>query len=322
MSKSIKSTPCALSAPDRSNGVQWLTVGAAAEGQRIDNFLHRHLRGVPRSHIYRLLRSGQVRINGGRIRAHYRLRSGDRLRLPPVRTATPRSGPSPPPGLMRRVVAAVLREDAHFMFLDKPGGVPVHGGTGNPWGIIELLSRYRPELTQLSLAHRLDRETSGVLVLAKHRRALLGFQDALRHGEVVKVYQALLAGNVTEDRWRVSMSLARRRGEVRVDTGGKPAVSEFAVLRHLDGATLVRVRLHTGRMHQIRVHAAHSGHPVLGDPRYGDFAANRAWRRRGLRRLFLHAERLAFDWDGSHYEIRTPLPPELDAVVQTAEGAP
>ncbi len=316
MSKRIKSETHAQSAPPRSSGVQLLTIGASGHGQRVDNFLCRHLRGVPKSHIYRLLRSGQVRVNGGRIRAHYRLQPGDRLRVPPVRVAH-REGPAAraPRHLSARVASAVLREDEHFLILDKPAGVAVHGGTGNVWGVIELLRGLRSDLPELSLAHRLDRDTSGCLVLAKHRAALLGFQDALRQGRVTKTYLVLLGGRVTENGWRVEAPLGRVEGAMRVTDAGKRAVTEFRVLRRMPGATLVRARLRTGRMHQIRVHAAHVGHPVLGDDKYGDFAANRLWRKRGLRRLFLHAERLVFGFGGRRYDVRARLPGELESVL-------
>ncbi len=313
MSKSIKSGP---SRP----AVRLVTVDEAAEGQRVDNFLIRHLRGVPKSHIYRLLRSGQVRVNGGRIRAHYRLRPGDRLRVPPVRVATQPLSHGPPPRLVDRLTAAILQEDADFIVLDKPCGVAVHGGTGNPWGVIETLRAAWPGSSRLTLAHRLDRDTSGCLVLARRRRALLGFQDALRAGTVTKEYLVLLHGRL-ERRRRVEVPLVRQAGAMRAGVGGKPARTEFEIVQSLPDATLVRARLHTGRMHQIRVHAAHLGHPVLGDEKYGDFAANRAWRRRGLRRIFLHAARIAFRFEGRGVEAEASLPPELDAVLSQAQVA-
>lgn len=312
MSKRIKSAPSQA-------GVTLLTIDVSSQGQRVDNFLARHLRGVPRSHIYRLLRSGQVRVNGGRIQPRYRLQPGDRLRVPPVRRTTPTGRrKAPPAGLLQRFEGRVLHEDPGFIVLDKPAGVAVHGGTGNPWGVIELLRAGRPDLPELALAHRLDRDTSGCLVLAKHRPALLAFQTALRAGTVVKEYQVLLRGRVRQRRWRVTAPLSRRSGAVRVDPRGRSAHTEFEVLKHLPGATLARVRLHTGRMHQIRVHAAHAGHPVLGDDKYGDFTANRHWRALGLGRLFLHAASLRFDSGRYAVSTEAPLPAELEAVLARA----
>ncbi|NIP71658.1 MAG: 23S rRNA pseudouridine(955/2504/2580) synthase RluC [Gammaproteobacteria bacterium] len=303
-----------------------VTVDAEQDGQRIDNFLLRHMKGVPRSHVYRILRRGEVRVNKGRIRAGYRLRSGDRVRIPPVRQAAPRTAPRPPHGLLQRLEQAILYEDADLMVLDKPAGIAVHGGSGLQFGIIESLRVLRPD-EPLELVHRLDRDTSGCLLVAKRREALLDLQAQLRAGELHKRYLALILGDWKGGRRTVSAPLRKnvvRGGErvVRVSERGKVATSVFSPVARLSGATLMEVELTTGRTHQIRVHAAEVGHPLAGDPKYGSAEFNRRMRRYGLKRLFLHAYALGFRRPASGKElyISAPLDPALQRVLDRLEG--
>lgn len=290
-----------------------LEVGEESEGQRIDNFLLRHLKGVPKSHVYRVVRSGEVRVNSGRIKPEYRLRRGDRVRLPPVRIAerVPVAAPA-------SVTLPVVFEDAALLVVDKPSGVAVHGGSGISHGVIETLRARRPQARFLELAHRLDRDTSGLLVLAKKRSALVEFHRMLREGEVEKIYLALAKG-----RWRggprelddALHKFVTGEGERRVAVrqGGMRALTRVKPLKTGTGWSLLELRLMTGRTHQIRVHLAHAGHPVLGDDKYGDFALNRTLAPRGVKRLFLHAGRIVFAHPatGERMTLDSPLPPDM-----------
>ncbi|MFP4682734.1 MAG: RluA family pseudouridine synthase [Ectothiorhodospira sp.] len=310
-------------------GVTHREIGPNEAGQRLDNYLLRHLKGVPRSRVYRLLRKGEVRVNKRRSKPDYRLAQGDQVRLPPVARGEPRSleGQPLPEGLAQTLAGAVLLEDEDLLVLNKPAGLPVHGGSGVAVGVIEALRRLRPDAPFLELAHRLDRETSGCLVLARNRPALQTFHDCLRQGEVDKTYLALVGGQWQGGARRVNEGLARdvRRGEmrlVRVDEQGREADSLFTPLAHYDGGTWMEVKIGTGRTHQIRVHAAHEGHPVAGDRHYGDFAFNRRMRRLGLRRLFLHARSLSFTLpsSGRTYDVDAPLDPDLARVLERLGG--
>ncbi len=298
--------------------------GAGSEGQRLDNFLLRELAGVPRSRVYRLLRRGEVRVNGKRKRADYRLAAEDEVRLPPLREApVPDGRPARLPGaLIEAVRAAIVHEDERLLVLDKPAGLAVHGGSGLSFGVIEALRALRPE-ESLELVHRLDRETSGCLLVARTRPALRFAHALLREGAVEKHYAALVAG-----RWRLGrktidapvLTRARAGGErvVRVDRAGKLALSEFQAVEHFRSiATLMDVAIHTGRTHQIRVHAAFAGHPVAGDDKYGDREHNARMRELGLRRMFLHASSIAFRWPdtGAAFRVDAGLPAELAAVL-------
>lgn len=306
-------------------GVRRLRVAEEAAGQRLDNFLARELKGVPRGHLYRLLRTGQVRVNGGRRKPAYRLAAGDELRLPPLRIAerTPATGP------LHRVSAllasGVLYEDKWLLAVGKPVGMPVHGGSGLDGGLIEALRILRAE-PGLELAHRLDRDTSGCILIARRRSALRVLHAAFREGAVEKRYLALLLGRV-EVPFASTEPLARyvKRGgerQVAVSVEGKRALTRFEPLASGARASLVAAFPATGRTHQIRVHAADVGHPVAGDTRYGDKAANRALKADGLDRLALHAERLAFAHPrtGEALEIEAPLPADLAAAVKTLTG--
>ena len=293
----------------------WLEVGEESEAQRIDNFLLRRLKGVPKSHVYRVLRSGEVRVNSGRVKPEYRLKLGDRVRVPPVRVARPDSK-----GVARALEFPVVFEDAALLVIDKPSGVAVHGGSGVSQGVIESLRAARPEAKLLELAHRLDRDTSGLLVVAKKRSALVELHRMLREGEIEKVYVAVVKGVPVKKQFDVTEALhkyvtAKGERRVAVKEGGLSAVTKIKLLKESKDFSLVQLRLMTGRTHQIRVHLAHAGHPVLGDDKYGDFELNRALARQGVERLCLHARRLAFDHpaDGRRLVLEAPLPEDLAA---------
>jgi 23S rRNA pseudouridine955/2504/2580 synthase len=299
-------------------------VGEESLGQRVDNFLLRELKGVPRSHVYRIVRSGEVRVNGRRVDATYRLEAGDKVRVPPVRVAERTSAASvaPPKDF------AVVFEDAALVVIDKPAGIAVHGGSGVSHGVIERLRSARPQARMLELVHRLDRDTSGVLIVAKKRSALTALHAAWREGRVEKRYLALVAGRFAQARQTVRLPLRRyltKEGERRVSVDrneGQAAVSIVERVRASDAAALVRVTLETGRTHQIRVHLAHLGHPILGDDKYGDFARNRALAKEGLKRMFLHAESLAFDHPitGERLRLEARLPDDLARIAARLTG--
>ncbi len=308
------------------HGARLHEVGERDDGQRIDNFLVRFLKGVPRSRIYRMVRKGEVRVNGGRVAASYRLRLGDGVRLPPVRTAERPAAPSPGTRTLERLERAILYEDERMIVLNKPTGVAVHGGSGLDYGVIEALRVLRPRQDGLELVHRLDRDTSGCLVLAKRRSALRTLHELFREGQVDKRYLALLAGRLELERTQVALALRKntlRSGErlVRADAAGKPALTRFAVRRRYPRATLVEAKLETGRTHQIRVHAAAIGLPILGDDKYGDAEMNRAARQGGLKRLFLHAASLRFRWPGEERSLafEAGLDPDLQQFLDRLE---
>ncbi len=294
------------------NSATSLEVGEEAEGQRIDNFLMRVCKGVPKSHVYRILRSGEVRVNRRRIGPDYRLCPGDHIRLPPLRTATPRPVPAP-----AREFAPVFEDEA-LLVVNKPAGVAVHGGSGVSFGVIEQTRQARPAARFLELAHRLDRETSGLLILAKKRAALTRLHDMFRDGLIGKRYLALVRG-----RWRNALQHVRLPlqkyltgdGERRVSVAaeGKAAHSIVRLVARWENFSLVEVELKTGRTHQIRVHLAHLGFPLAGDDKYGDFALNRTLRKAGLERMFLHAARLRFSHplSGAPLQFDAPLPADL-----------
>ncbi|MCO6441169.1 MAG: RluA family pseudouridine synthase [Nitrococcus mobilis] len=298
-----------------------IQIASEYEGQRLDNFLLRELKGLPRTRLYRLLRQGQVRVNGGRVRPEYRLRRGDRLRLPPMRLRERELGGAPSARILQRIEQAVLYENEQLLILDKPSGLAVHGGSGLAYGVIEAIRARRPGTLSLDLAHRLDRDTSGCLIITKRRETLQQIHALMRSNQVEKRYLALLKGKL-ESAMRVEAPLERRPGQgllqpMRVSSGGRRALTVFRPIGRYCGWTLVNVVLHTGRMHQIRVHAAYSGHPVVGDERYGDPQANHTLRRFGLRRLFLHASRVAFALPGQDkLVVHAALGEELATVLQ------
>ena len=303
-----------------SPGVRMVTVAEERDGQRIDNFLATQLKGVPKSLVYRLLRTGQVRINGKRAKADTRVAGGDEVRIPPVRVAAPGETGVPGKAQLQRVEQAIIFEDRDFLVLDKPAGLASHGGSGVDFGAIELLRAARPTET-LELAHRLDRDTSGVLVFARRRAALTALQELIRGGEIVKQYLALLGGRPQRAKFDVNAPLRKsilQGGErmVRVSDEGKAALTAFKVISNYADASLAEVSLYTGRTHQIRVHAQHAGHPLAGDEKYGDKELNRRLRDFGLRRLFLHAARFEFSMTGQTWSFSAPLANDLAAVLE------
>ena len=302
-----------------------LAVDEAGVGQRVDNFLLRRLKGVPKSHIYRILRSGEVRLNSRRVRPDARLAAGDVLRIPPLRTPTPgiaRRKPPPP-----SIALPVLYEDDALLAVDKPAGLAVHGGSGVSFGLIERLRAARPDARFLELVHRLDRDTSGVLLVAKKRSALLALHAVLREGRADKRYLVLVKGAWRDAKRTVELPLTRfvtGEGErrVRVERGsGRSATTIFRRQRVWAGGepamSLLEAELRTGRTHQIRVHLTHLGFPLAGDDKYGDFAWNKSLARQGLKRMFLHAWRLALPHPTEPRQLRieSPLPEDLAAFV-------
>lgn len=300
------------------DSASWHEVEAEAAGQRVDNYLTRLLKGVPKSHLYRILRSGEVRINSRRVRPDYRVQGGDRVRLPPLRTARPAAGPrpaSPPPFRIE-----ILREDDVLLAINKPSGVAVHGGSGISRGVIEWLRLERPQERFLELVHRLDRETSGVLLLAKRRSALLALHRQLREGAVQKLYDVVVKGKWREPSRSVKLPLhkyvlASGERRVSVGNGGAPAHTVFRLQRAWKDYCLLEAELKTGRTHQIRVHLAHLGYPIAGDDKYGDFALNKELARQGLKHMFLHARRMviAHPRTGAKLVVEAPLPPALQS---------
>ncbi len=294
----------------------WHEVGVEEAGQRLDNYLTRRLKGVPKSHIYRILRSGEVRINSRRVGPEYRVQAGDRLRLPPVRTARPASTPKHPPS--SRLQADVLYEDDVLLVINKPAGVAVHGGSGISRGVIEQLRLERPEARFMELVHRLDRETSGVLLLAKRRSALTELHRQLREGQVQKRYLTLVKGAWRDGKRSVKLPLNKyvlASGERRVSVGedGQSAHTVFRLQRGWKDYSLLEAELKTGRTHQIRVHLSHLGYPIAGDDKYGDFTLNKQLAKQGLKRMFLHASRavVAHPQSGAALALEAPLPADL-----------
>ncbi len=296
-------------------------------GQRIDNFLLATLKGVPRTRIYRMLRKGEVRVNKGRVKATYRLSTGDSVRIPPVRTAQAGDVVRPGEAVLRRIEDSILVEEKGYLVLNKPSGIAVHGGSGLIYGVIEALRALRPEAPFLELVHRLDRDTSGCLVVAKRRSVLREFHGLLRGDGMHKRYLALVKGRWQGGARRVDVPLRKntlRSGErvVVVDAEeGKASLSVFRPLTVFADASLMEVELMTGRTHQIRVHAAHLGHPIAGDDKYGDALFDRQMRGLGLRRLFLHARSLRFQLEGqAATTVEAPLGVELEAVLARLEA--
>ncbi|WP_028996327.1 RluA family pseudouridine synthase [Azohydromonas australica] len=302
--------------------MQRLTVDEGSQGQRLDNFLLRVLKGVPKTHVYRVIRSGEVRINKGRASADTRLEIGDEVRVPPVRLPAPSTAPPVPAREF-----PLLYEDEHLLVIDKPAGVAVHGGSGVSFGVIEQLRRARPEAKFLELVHRLDKETSGLLLIAKKRSALTALQDQFRARDTGKTYAALVVGAWPEKKKVIDVALHKyldAAGERRVravdadHAEGRRSISLVRIAQRFQKFTLLDVTIKTGRTHQIRVHLSNEGCPIAGDDKYGDFALNHALARGeqvpGLRfeRMFLHARRLAFDHPatGQRVELEAPLPPE------------
>lgn len=300
----------------RQTGVRKIRIDAEQAGQRIDNFLRRELPGLPKGRLYRILRRGEVRVNGGRVRAEYKLATGDEVRVPPARVNI--DGSAPPTGAGRALLEQILFEDRRMLVVNKPSGMAVHGGSGISHGVIEVLRSARPELRDLSLAHRLDRETSGCLVLAKRRSALRALHAMFREGEVEKNYLALAIGDWQQGTRIIDAPLFvqnRQGGErhVIVSADGKAAQTRIGLSKSFGSYSLLQCQPLTGRTHQIRVHAAHAGHPLAGDERYGEPEANAQLKSLGLKRLFLHAQSISFpDENGNELHFTAPLADDLD----------
>jgi 23S rRNA pseudouridine955/2504/2580 synthase len=301
--------------------VQHLEIDEASAGQRLDNFLIKTLKGVPKTHVYRIIRSGEVRVNKGRAAADTRLEMGDSVRLPPVKL----------PEKAEKAVPArefpVLFEDDHLIAVNKPAGVAVHGGSGVSFGVIEQLRQARPDARFLELVHRLDKETSGLLLVAKKRSALTHLQDQFRGRSTGKTYAALVAGAWPANRKVIDIALHKyltSEGERRVRAvspaadEGKRSITLVQVVQAFKAWTLLDVTIKTGRTHQIRVHLASQGHPIAGDDKYGDFELNKALQKQGLKRMFLHAWRLQFNHpsNGERIELLSPLPPDLQKFLE------
>ncbi len=304
--------------------VQHIEVGPERAGQRIDNALITLLKGVPKSLIYRLLRTGQVRVNSCRVHADTRLQEGDMIRVPPVRQANNEGKGQPSDWQIQQLLDAISFEDRNFLVLNKPAGMASHGGSGVSFGVIELLRAARPK-EPFELAHRLDRHTSGLLVLARRRSALLALQGEIREGRVHKQYLSLLAPALPRTRVDVNAPLYRSKGGqgermVRVSARGKPALTRFREIQRFVECSLVEATLETGRTHQIRVHAAHIEHPVVGDDRYGDRDVNRRFQRLGLKRMFLHSVLFEFEMGSQAYSFSTPLKSELGALLEKLDS--
>ena len=305
--------------------VKWLTVDEESAGQRLDNYLIRHLKGVPKTHVYRIIRSGEVRVNKGRASADSRIATGDMVRLPPVRISdkVAEKAAHPAPG---REFPVLLEDDA-MLALNKPAGVAVHGGSGVSFGVIEQLRQARPQAKLLELVHRLDRDTSGILLVAKKRSALKHLQDQFRERETGKTYLALVQGEWPARNKVIDLPLHKyllqgkdgAEGERRVrvttpdDPEGMRSITLVKVAERLKGCTLLEVTIKTGRTHQIRVHLASQGHPIAGDDKYGDFEWNKNLQKQGHKRMFLHAWRLQFNHpvSGERVELNADLPTEL-----------
>lgn len=311
----------AQSKPDFSK-VSYLEIGPEQAGQRLDNFLIRHLKGVPKSRIYNLLRKGEVRINKGRVKPDTRIKEGDMVRIAPIRTAERGSPQLPGLQLKRYLAENILFEDDGLLIINKPSGLAVHGGSGISLGAIEALRAERPNARFMELVHRLDRETSGCLMLAKKRSVLLELQQAMQRNQVEKHYMALVKGQWPKGKSTINAPLLKNQlssGEriVRVDAAGKASVTHFAIAQKFKQATLLQVKLETGRTHQIRVHCQFSNQPIAGDPKYGDDHFNESLRDAGLKRLFLHASNLRFrhPLSGDWVEVEAPMPADLSSVL-------
>ncbi len=295
--------------------VQWFDVEADCSGQRIDNYLMSRLKGAPRTLIYRKLRKGEIRVNKGRIKPDYRVQGGDRIRVPPMRLPEPGQPVKASDNLAQVLEAAVLFENDELIVINKPSGLAVHGGSGVNLGMIEALRQIRPQAHFLELVHRLDRDTSGCVMVAKKRAALRALHEALREGKVTKIYHALVQGEWSKRKLKVDAPLKKnelKSGErmVKVSGDGKASLTEYRVLRRFNDCTLVEARPITGRTHQIRVHCQFAGHPILGDVKYGDEAANSSMRQQGLRRLFLHAAELKVRLPKTGQQITVSAPLE------------
>jgi len=315
-----------LSKADGAHGVRLHTVDEDSAGQRIDNYLAKVLKGVPKSHLYRILRSGEVRVNSKRVDATYRIEDGDKIRIPPIRTTAPAETNSPGMKVAARFEDAVLFEDDAMLALNKPAGMAVHGGSGISRGVIEQLRMERPHAKLLELVHRLDKETSGVLMIAKKRSALVSLHDMMRANRMDKRYLMLVHGRWAEKKKRVALALQKHvtdNGErkVTVEADGQLSETIFHLRKNLGDFSLLEAQLITGRTHQLRVQLAHLGFPIAGDDKYGDFALNKQLQKRGLKRMFLHSAQTVIKHpvSGERLELAAPLPKELEHFLRQLE---
>lgn len=320
------SSPPESESPPRRSRVRMVPVDERGDGQRVDNFVLRECPDVPKTRIYRAMRKGEIRVNGGRVRPQHRLLLGDVVRLPPLSTGAPRPAGTAPAGWQARLEGAIVHEDDQLLVLNKPSGLAVHGGSGLQFGLIETLRSMRPQDRFLELVHRLDRDTSGLILVARKPATLRALHELLRGDKgVEKRYVALVAGRWPRHQRLVEAPLQRverRSGErvVRVHKDGKASRTAFAVRNTYPGCTLIEAQPLTGRTHQIRVHAMHVGHPLLGDDKYADEAAGAMTAELGLKRLFLHAEGLRFKLGDQSYDLHAPLDNELTKVLERASN--
>lgn len=302
---------------------RYLTIDENTSGQRLDNFLIRELKGVPRARLYRALRKGEVRVNKGRVRADHRLVSGDLVRLPPLHQPSASDPPSIPSQQINLLSRQIIHEDDDLLAIDKPSGLAVHGGSGLSFGLIECLRKMRPDARYLELVHRLDRDTSGLILIAKRAPILRELHRQLREKHIDKRYLALVAGKWPKAMRLIDAPLEKnflQSGErmVRVSREGKRAITEFSVVKRLQGATLLEVRPITGRTHQIRVHAQHAGFPLLGDDKYSNDQTDRFAQQIRLKRLFLHATSLRFSiLEGAELKLQAPLDKDLEIILES-----
>lgn len=307
--------------PQSHSKVRYIQVSEQHSGQRIDNFLRNQLKGLPKGVIYKLLRTGQVRVNKRRIKAEYRVQNGDEVRIPPVKNAQAEGPVQVPADLLDALDSWILYEDEWLIVINKPAGLAVHKGSNVSFGLIDVLRQARPNAPFMELVHRLDRETSGCLLIAKNRDTLMELHDLIRDHKINKMYLALVAGRWEGGEGIIETGLQsdRQAGQrkVRVEDEGRLAISRFRPLKRYDSATLMEIEIKTGRTHQIRVQAAHLDHPILGDRKYGDHALNRDWKKKGLKRMFLHAHKLSFQMpvSGRKYAFEAPLDAELEKLL-------
>ena len=302
-----------------NSAVNHVEVSNDRDGQRLDNFLSAQLKGVPRSVIYRVIRKGQVRVNGGRAKPATRLQAGDIVRVPPASVRSSNSG-QVPPAVLELLGRSICYEDQGVMVIDKPAGMAVHGGSGLSWGVVDAIRAIRPNAS-VDLVHRLDRETSGCLLLALDGEALRDLNNQIKNEQIEKRYLCLLDGKLQQERVEVNEPIGKfeRSGQrfMQVDMEGKPAHTTFRLLQNYGECSFAEAELHTGRTHQIRVHAAHLGAPLVGDKKYSSASRQKYWKAKGIKRIFLHAHQLRFfTSDGEEQLVSSPLPQDLSELLE------
>ena len=311
--------------PDASSKVRLLDVAVEEAGQRLDNYVLRHASGVPKTRVYRAIRKGEVRVNKGRSKPEYRVQAGDKVRIPPLKMHKSAPAGRPSDAWERRIRAGVILDNADLLVINKPTGLAVHGGNGVRLGLIESLRSLFPDVPYLELVHRIDRDTSGLVLVAKNARTLRGLHEQLRNNVVNKRYLALVAGKWPAYQKSVSAPLAKYHspsGEriVKVASEGKAAKTEMQVVERFPSATLIEAKPVSGRTHQIRVHTQHVGHPILGDSKYQNDQSQAVRATVGLKRLFLHARAITFELGGDRYDLECPLDAELESVLRRLRG--